>query len=353
MTANRDHPRGEIHLGDLIRALDDLPWKTPKQKQSQLQSQAHAAAVAACLGFGLTPPSAPSASTPRKVYDRRTGSEPPPATSPPPREPPVFVPPTPPRPLPLPEGTLASQLTELPQRAPPGDDPPDWLRSDQGAAAFPPEPEPKLARATLLPEGTARHVLSAALGTTRPGGPVHLARLIDALCRREPLKVLPRRLETTLERGCDLLLDHSGSMVPFWEDLKDLTTQVGDLIGREATRVYSFDSRPTQARGWTPAGEPRPWRPDGRPVLVATDLGIQGRGAPESLSGSPVRPHLARLDPDWAKFARHCAKTGSPLILLIPWPEQRWPRAFAANATLVHWGPHTTAGMLRRRTGGR
>lgn len=318
--------RGEIHLGDLACALATLPW----------QDAAQAARIAACLGFGLRPhsPVAPGPAS-HRVYDRRStavSSPPEPAPS---REPPISLPPTPPRPVPLPDGVLRSRLTRLPTRAPPRDEPPDWLAA--GTEAFPAEALPRLARATLLPERTARHVLSAALAAPRRGGEIDLARLIDAVCRREPLRELPRCRETTLDRGCQLLLDYSGSMVPFWEDLHALTEQVADVVGRQATRVYRFDGRPTEARRWTPAGEPEPWSPDGRPVLVATDLGIQGLAVAE-----PSR--------DWDELSARCAQAGSPLLLLIPWPADRWPQAFPAHATLVHWGPRTTAGMVRRRT---
>jgi len=317
--------RGEIHLGDLARALADLPWR----------GQDQAAAIAACLGFGLgAGPTLAPPPAPHRVYDRPSAPirpQPPEAA---PRKPPVFLPPTPPRPVPLPEGTIPAVLSPLPDLAPPQQGRPDWLAA--GAAAFPPPPEPRLARATLLPERTARHVLAAALAMPRPGGAVHLPRLIAAVARRAPLRALPRRLEASLDRGCQLLLDYSDPMVPFWEDLNDLADQVRDLAGAEATRVYSFNTRPTEARCWSPAGEPIPWAPDDRPVLVATGLGIQGR--------APAEP-----SPDWAEFAAVCARAGSPLLVLVPWPQDRWPPVFPANATLFPWGPRTSAGMVRRQ----
>lgn len=318
----RNRYRGEIHLGDLARALAELPWQDPTQ----------VAAIARCLGFGLEPKPAMAPTSPRRVHDRQ-GVTPPTGTQrSPAEERPIFMPPAPPRPISLPEGTLPVRLIRRPGLAPPNTEPSDWLA--EGTRAFPADPEPALSRATLLPERTARHVLSAALATFRSGEAVHVPCLIDAICRRQILLDLPRRMERTLVQGCQLLLDYSSSMVPFWEDLSSLAGQVQQVIGDHSTRVYSFDSRPTLARRWTSAGEPEPWIPDGRPVLAATDLGIQGP--------APVGP-----DPDWNDFAARCAAAGSMLYLLIPWPEERWPRTFPANATLIPWGPHTTAGMVR------
>lgn len=316
--------RGEIHLGDLARALAEL----------QPRDQPHAAAIAACLGFGLAAPSGQASRPARHVYDHRApgaSAEPGAGTTPRPR---VQAPPTPPRPVALPEGTLPSRLVPREGLSPPREEPPDWLA--EGASAFPPPAEPSLARATLLPERTARHVLAAALATTRIGGDIHLGRLIAAVCRREPLRDLPRRREGTLQRGCHLLLDYSAGMVPFWSDLNALAEQVRQVVGDATTRVYSFDAHPRRAVHWTAAGDRLPWQADGRPVLVATDLGIQGR--------APAAP-----SPDWEGFAAECARAGSPLVLLIPWPEARWPRAFPGHALLVHWGPRTTAGMVRRQ----
>jgi len=322
--------RGDIHLGDLIRALDKLPWQGPEQAE----------AIAACLGFGLRPHRTPTASDqPQRIGGTRTpiqNQDPLPATQPASSAP--AFPPRPPRPVPLPEGLLPCALTPCERRAPPDPGPPDWLA--EAAARFPArERLSVLARATLLPERTARHVLSAALATERAGAELDLPHLIDAICRRQPLRSLPRRPEATVAAGCQLLLDYSPSMVPFWEDLNGLAEQVRDVVGEQATRVYAFDTHPSQARHWTPNGDAEGWRPDGRPVLAATDLGIQGRAPPAP-------------SPDWPHVAADCARVGSPLMLLIPWPEDRWPRSFPANTTLIQWGPDTSAGRVRRQAPG-
>lgn len=325
MTERRD--RGEIHLGDLARALATLNWK----------GECQAAQIAACLGFGLGPtPAIPRAARePTKIYDPLSAG----AASKPPvparTEPPVLVPPTPQPPPVLPEGTLPSRLEAITGRAPPMETATDWLDAP-GPDVFPPAEVAAVARAALFPERTNRHILSAALAGKRPGAAIDIPRLITAICRREVLPRLLRRPEITLDGGCQLLLDYSASMVPFWDDLTGLVDQVTRVVGAEATQVYSFDSRPTEARRWTLSGRPEPWRPDGRPVLVGTDLGIQARAAPDA------------PDADWSQFANCCAAAASPLLILIPWPEAQWPTRFSGGVSLIHWGPRTTAGMVRR-----
>lgn len=327
-----DRPdRGDIHLGDLARALARLDW----------EGEAQAARIAACLGFGLRPPqpTARAATEPVRIYDPLAAGGPPSPPAAPPAQPPVLLPPAPRPPPPLPEGTLPSRLEPLAGLAPPAEIDTDWL-TDPGPDRFPPREEAAVARAALFPERTHRHILSAALASTRPGAEIDVTGLIAAICRREAVSWLPTRPETTLERGCQLLLDYSASMVPYWDDLTGLVDQVCRVVGAEATRVYSFDTRPQEARRWTPAGEPEPWQPDGRPVLAATDLGIQGLAAPAAPRG------------DWARLADCCAAAGSPLLILIPWPESQWPKRFPGGVALVHWGPRTTAGMVRHHRRG-
>lgn len=328
----KDRPdRGEIHLGDLARALAKLNWK----------GEAQAAQIAACLGFGLRPAQATAraASEPTRIYDPLSAGAPPKAPEAPAAEPPVFVPPAPKLQPALPVGTLPTRLEPLDGLAPPTKVDTDWIEAPD-SDAIPQEQDGAVARAALFPERTNRHILSAALASTRPGADLDVARLITAICRREVVSRLPRRPETTLERGCQLLLDYSASMVPFWDDLTGLVDQVTRVVGADLTRVYSFDTGPLEARRWTLAGEPEPWRPDGRPVLVATDLGIQGRS-------TPTAP-----DAHWSRFADCCSAAGSPLLILIPWPEAQWPKRFPGRVALIHWGPRTTAGMVRHHCRG-
>jgi hypothetical protein len=321
----RDERRREIHLGDLARALSRLDCREPRQ----------AAAIAACLGFGLRPPSAADTAASRQPHlvsgsavdaaapSERRGA---------PAEPPAL--PQPPRRPQLPEGTRACTLTELADLAPPDAEPPAWLAGP--ANPFSQAPEPVVARARLLPEPGARHVLSAALATRRRGGTADLPRLIEAIVRRRVLPELPRQAEPTVAAGCQLLLDYSGSMVPFWPDLHDLDEQVRDVLGRHAVTTFGFDGDPLTAEHWGAAGAPAPWTPDGRPVLAASDLGLQSPSAAAPRDG-------------WEAFAADCARTGSPLLLLTPLPLDHRARRLPANVTLIHWSPRTTAGLVRRR----
>jgi hypothetical protein len=125
-------------------------------------------------------------------------------------------------------------------------------------------------------------------------------------------------------------------MVPFWDDLTGLIDQVAAVVGAEQTRVYSFDGHPDEARSWLPNRRQRPWTPADRPVLAATDLGLQ--------HGTSARP-----DPGWDRLGRRCADAGLPLMILIPWPERHWPRRLTGRPALIHWSPATSAALVQGR----
>jgi hypothetical protein len=38
-------------------------------------------------------------------------------------------------------------------------------------------------------------------------------------------------------------------------------------------------------------------------------------------------------------------------VILVPWPEDRWPTDIGAYPELMHWSPHTSASMVRARIG--
>ena len=320
--------RGEIHLGDLVRALKGLSVEDDEQ----------ARAVARALGFGLRGRSDGEA-TPR-VYDplRYATRKSPPRRSPAAR-PIVPQPPGPPLPVELPPERLDSRLEPLPPAAPPhGDEPPAWLNDDFRLLEQP-EQQP-LHRQSLFHDNTSRGVLAAALATRRGGGEVDLPALIDRIVSHEVIDELPTLPTATLERGCQLLLDYSDNMAPFWEDLGALAGQLRAILGENDLRVFEFDRNPCDAERWAPPDRTERWRPrKGRPVLVATDLGIVGRRRP------PV------VGEGWRRFIDRCQEAGCPLLILLPWQQRYWPRDLGRHPILLHWNPHTSAGLIRRRLG--
>ena len=327
----------EIHLGDLIRALGRLEWQSAEQAQ----------AIAGCLGFGLAERQREqeAARPSTRIFDRSHLSQQ--ADGALPKRPPHFKAPPltqPPPQVDLPAQVLPAKLNLLaPQTASDAGGAagqrPNWLtgkyqRLDDASGGSPP-------RRTLLPTGTARGVLTAALKTWRLGSELDLDELVRRVVRGQLPPRLPRRPSMTLGRGCQLLLDFSDSMLPWWEDLHDLSRQVTAVLGEDRVSVFDFDSSPGLARQWQ-AGkkEAQAWQPEaGRPVVVATDFGLQGNAA------------RRRSSADWRAFIERCAAPGCALIVLIPWSPPFWPTDLGPLVELVHWHPATSATMIGRQLG--
>jgi hypothetical protein len=177
----------------------------------------------------------------------------------------------------------------------------------------PGQPEP------LFQPAHQRAVLSTLASVNRPGHDFDIAALVELAARREPIGRVPRKLEPTTRLGVQLLVDHGPSMGPFRPDLRLLAAALRRVVGQNAVEVQAF-------RGSLASYEPAS---GGRPILVATDLGI----AP---TGGAVRPA------EWLALARRAKVVGSPLIVLVPYPPSRWP-TWARHLTLVHWDRPTSA----------
>lgn len=318
--------REEIHLGDLARALAKLRCDSPEQIKS----------VASCLGFAIE--SVPETGPQTEIYDThlypdrsRSNTEQPAPMR-------YQAPPQPEAPVNLPDFKVPSALQPSPVRTPPAAEPLEAL-GDEFELLDRNSGVPALARSTLFTENTSRGIFSAALATLRPGNEIDLSGLIEALVTHRALPRLPCLPSATLALGCQLLLDHRSSMVPFYEDLASLPEQIAQITPREHVEIFSFEGDPNRARRWTVDFEALVWCPDKRPVVVATDFGIQGRG------GRVEKPA------EWSSFIERCRSDGSPLLILIPWPRERWPVGLGSYPELIHWSPHTTAAMIRRKIG--
>jgi hypothetical protein len=96
-------------------------------------------------------------------------------------------------------------------------------------------------------------VFTAALATLRQGDRLDIDQLVRRVVAGRLPPRLPRQHSATLARGCQLLLDFSDSMLPWWEDLRDLARQLVGVLGEDRVAVFDFDSTPEQAGRWLPA----------------------------------------------------------------------------------------------------
>jgi hypothetical protein len=323
--------RGEIHLGDLARALHHFPNATPEEREW----------VASCLGFEIRPqtlqqPTLPhyrptqSAVIPRfqakKAY---TGKSP--ALSPPAAMPPV------PETFSQEAGDILPTAMEVKkihlepsQSAEPALDLATPLALN---SSLPPRD-----RKTLFSRRTARGILGAAVMQPTAGRNIDIPKLVRAIGRRDPLAKVPYLPRYTAQNGCQLLLDFSDALMAWWEDMHALIRQFRQLLSEEQCPLYEFDHTPSAAVRWTENDE-IPWQPVyGKPVIVASDLGVI----------QPARASARANKSNWIDFIKQCRHNRSQVIVLFPLDPRRCPSGLDRMASIIPWQPSTTSASVKR-----
>lgn len=202
------------------------------------------------------------------------------------------------------------------------------------------EPPPR--RAPLFARLTTPGILCAAVATRHPGVDVDMERLLEGLVRGDVPRTLPFKPCPSLNQGIQLLLDASEYMTPFYPDLQDLQEGFRQLVGEHRCEVFEFSGDPAGAAAWSFAGTQRTWRPQaGRPIVLATNLGIGAPAASRDYAGPRA----------WRAFARMARRAGCPVVVFLPLTPARWPIALARRFTLIHWDPRTRAAAVRQLVG--
>jgi hypothetical protein len=179
------------------------------------------------------------------------------------------------------------------------------------------------------------------LATWEEDGELDLDRVLETLAAIRPLTKIPHRPMFSLRRGVQLLIDTGLSMAPFRTDVERITGQIGGVLGDHRIDCRYFRGCPS--RGCIVRGKQKSsaWQapPRGIPVAAITDLGI---------GGPLISDERAGVD-EWEKFARSVLVGGSPLVALVPYAADRWPRRLDGLMRLIHWDQKVTAAAIRRR----
>ncbi len=320
--------RSEIHLGDLALALSQLPWQHEWQAEKIAQS----------LGFTTQEQfvrqhqtqksrSAPQQKNAQTDLREKLSSH---------LRLPVSTPAPPSPPIALPQETVSGPLeakndlpppaAQLEKPAPNG----TFIHYDEQTYKAVPH-------SSLLPENTSRGILASLLQTRRNTRKIDLLQLIRLSARGLPPKHLPYLQDTTLQQGCQLLLDFSESMTPWKYDLQSLSELARSVIGKETVKVYRFREDPEKATHRTPVKKTELWSPNsGTPVLVATDFALP-------FSGSEFQIHKR-----WRTFMKCCEQASSPLIFLLPWNHDTWlEKVLGPYPYLFSWSPATSSVQIK------
>jgi hypothetical protein len=316
--------RPEVSIGDALRIMRAL--NLPSQLLSELVPMLSLEVeVSAVPGAGVAEPQPPpivSTATPAGPGTRLAPT-----------------PPAGPTPAPLPETpAAAARPTELVTQPPlPYAGAPPRRVAPLSQLVPSPAGRPRRPADLLAPE-RQRAVLGALCASRRADGEIDVDAVVRRIAAGEAVADIPRRLVLTTRLGVRLLVDIGAGMTPFVRDAERLVDQADQLVGSDALERLSFEGSPLGPRGvgngpawhWKPYAELKPM-PPGRPVLAVTDLGLGGRTPAPSIA----------LE-SWRDFAAAVRASGSRLVVLVPYPEGRWPRALRSSVAIVRWDRTTS-----------
>jgi hypothetical protein len=226
------------------------------------------------------------------------------------------------------------------------------VKFESSLTTAPPEKIPQqVAKQTKLPSGQnptipslfappwERGILFEAVNTPVHEGDIDVAATVELIARACPLQEPPREMNPSVSKGCQLLIDTGIGMRPFGEDALQLTSAIRHAVGGSHTSVFTFVDCPSngvlnekyESSTYTPPA-------NGAVVLVVSDL---CRGGP--------RGAIREADPaDWLVVAKRIRDAGSSLVVLNPYPPDRWPNVIVERIPVLYWDRTTQTSAVRR-----
>ncbi len=190
--------------------------------------------------------------------------------------------------------------------------------------------------------------LRAALGVENHSHHIDLTRLVDNLSRGRQLRNLPKLHRRGWAPVCQVLVDLSPRLLPFWGDFHRLCTALTHLRGMAGLEVLHF------ADG--PEGPCRPWHPNSRqrrrlrayhlpesgtPVLLLSDLGcLLSDNEPQHKDDGDddgLSPHSEGPRRHWLHFGKRLRQAGLSPVALLPCPSRLWDKELARLFFSVVW----------------
>jgi hypothetical protein len=187
-------------------------------------------------------------------------------------------------------------------------------------------------------------------GQLLPGRQLDLARLIDQIAHRRPVRRLPFRRRLTWAPKLHILVDGDRSMDQFRDDIYGLLARLRQCRGSEGFHCRLLPTGPAvltdpealtdpssldrQAPNISPGGAPWITPESGDTVLVLGDLGCLDRN-----------PHRIA---DWLDYGRYLQRRGIARFALSPCPRDRWDFRLAQVWACSPWDQHQRLPRGRR-----
>ena len=314
-----------ISIGDLLRAAVTLGVRdaaTLERMADFLGIRAAAPAASAAAAAPVQPPPVPGPKpdTGGRIQDRPQNLQPP-------QSPGSIAP----RDL----SPRAASIETLPGTRFGGRPPRDVPSLEQLLAA--PDVAPAAVDTSLFDPRWQRGIVTAAISTQSPDGPIDVARLVEDIANGLAVRRLPRVPLHTTRKGLQVLIDIADGMRPFADDVDRVERLLRLTAGDDGVDLLRFEHEPLERIGRGTRGTWKRYAPPpaGTPVLVVSDFGL-------------AAAHAATAQRAWRTVAAMLKPQGSPLLALTPFPSSRWPAWLTQIVSPIQWDRPTNATTARR-----
>ncbi|MEV6398685.1 hypothetical protein AB0M39_28560 [Streptomyces sp. NPDC051907] len=174
----------------------------------------------------------------------------------------------------------------------------------------------------------ARGVMFAAVSTLVESRELDQRTLLRKVARQEALRTVPRRQRFSTRRGAQLLLDHGAGMAPFQDDRTWLHELVGSIAGRDRVEALRFRGSPSRGVVRRDPLDREAYQPPlpGTPVILFSDLGLtRPPFAGRSIAGSE----------EWRLFIDAVVHSGCPLVCVTPYASAEYPAALRKMVAFI------------------
>jgi hypothetical protein len=207
----------------------------------------------------------------------------------------------------------------------------------------PPQREPEarqiLTLQPLLDPLWERGILVEAVATVVREGDIDITATVELIARGRSLQDAPREVIPSVSKGCQLLIDTGVGMQPFLEDTRQLTNSIQRAVGTGHTTVFTFIDCPIIGV-LTTTYEDSMYTPpqNGAIVLALSDL----------CCGGPRGTIRDAKPEEWLLISKQIRDAGSSLVVLNPYPPDRWPSSLIGRIAILHWDRSARAATVRQ-----